>query len=68
MAHTEYLTTGAGEWSYPLVFLLVVLDASLFWGFLLTNFIPRYSFRKRSLQRCSGLLNAAPYGARTNLD
>lgn len=36
----EYLTTSAGAWSYPLVFLLVVLDASLFLGFLLPGEAP----------------------------
>lgn len=36
----DYLTNSAGGWTYPLVFLLVVLDASLFLGFLLPGEAP----------------------------
>lgn len=36
----NYLTAGAGAWTYPLVFLLVMLDASLFIGFLLPGEAP----------------------------
>lgn len=36
----DYLTAGAGGWTYPLVFLLVALDASLFVGFLLPGEAP----------------------------
>lgn len=36
----NYLAAGAGAWTYPLVFLLVVLDASLFIGFLLPGEAP----------------------------
>lgn len=36
----NYLTDSAGAWTYPLVFLLVMLDASLFIGFLLPGEAP----------------------------
>jgi membrane protein DedA with SNARE-associated domain len=36
----NHLTAGAGAWTYPLVFLLVLLDASLFIGFLLPGEAP----------------------------
>lgn len=36
----NYLTASAGAWTYPLVFVLVVLDASLFLGFLLPGEAP----------------------------
>lgn len=36
----NYLTMSAGVWTYPLVFLLVLLDASLFVGFLLPGEAP----------------------------
>lgn len=36
----DYLTTSAGGWTYPLVLLLVVLDASVFLGFLLPGEAP----------------------------
>lgn len=36
----NYLTAETGAWTYPLIFLLVVLDASLFVGFLLPGEAP----------------------------
>ncbi len=36
----DYLAQSAGEWTYPLVLLFVILDASLFLGFLLPGEAP----------------------------
>ncbi len=36
----DYLATSAGGWTYPVVLLLVILDASLFLGFLLPGEAP----------------------------